>query len=444
MNELERPTAGTVDRPLWGLLNGPLARARLVSLWLVVAASVACSSGEKIAEKGGESGGEATTAAAGAEGKDAKSAGEAPDADEKPGEAHEAAESGEAGEKEGGGTRVTLSEPAFRTARIAVESPTLESVSAAMGSLEVPGQVDFDPARVALVSPRASGRLERLLVVPGDRVRAGQTVALVQSPAFVTAQNDLLQARRRLELLRSTPDAAGAQALLDASRRRLALLGVGETTIRRLLDGGAPSALLAVAAPFSGSIIESQALAGQAVEAGTALYRIADLSVVNVAADVPERALPALRVGQSASIRVVGAPQAAFTGRVTRVSDVLDPEKRTARALISVSNGGRTLKPGMFATVSLRSGGASTVQALTIPATAVVTDGAARYVFVEVGQRRYDRRPVELATSIVAGAGTAGSRVSVVSGLDADDRVVVRGAFTLKSELAKATLVDED
>ena len=403
--------------------------ARALTLWLLLAVATACSGNEKTAE-------------------DSASSAEAREATGAAGEGAEAGENGskEAGEEgaEGPSTRVTLGEAAFRTARIAVEMPTLESMSAATGGLEVPGQIDFDPARVAIVSPRASGRLERLLVVPGDRVGDGQTVALVQSPAYLTAQNDVLQAHRRLELLRETPDASGAQALLDAARRRLALLGLGEAAIRRLEESGTPSALLPVAAPFAGSIIEAQALAGQAVEAGTPLFRIADLSVVNVAADVPERALPALRIGQSAAIRVTGAPTAAFAGRVTRVSDVLDPEKRTARALISVANSGRALKPGMFATVSLRSGGASTVQALTIPATAVVTDGAARYVFVEVGPRTYERRPVELASGIVAGAGTAGSRVSVVSGLDADDRVVIRGAFTLKSELAKATLVDED
>lgn len=410
-----------------------LPGARAFTLLILFAAATACSNGEKKAEEG------AATAEARETGTKAAEGGEA--GEKKSGEGGEGA--GEEGET-GASTRVTLGEAAFRTARIAVEVPTLESMSAATGGLEVPGQIDFDPARVAIVSPRASGRLERLLVVPGDRVGAGQTVALVQSPAYLTAQNDVLQARRRLELLRETPDASGAQALLDAARRRLAFLGLGEAAIRRLEESGTPGALLPVAAPFAGSIIEAQALAGQAVEAGTPLFKIADLSVVNVAADVPERALPALRMGQSAAIRVTGAPQAAFAGRVTRVSDVLDPEKRTARALISVGNSGRALKPGMYATVSLRSGGASTVQALTIPATAVVTDGAARYVFVEVGPRTYERRPVELASGIVAGAGTASSRVSVVSGLDADARVVVRGAFTLKSELAKATLVDED
>ncbi|GMV09908.1 MAG: hemolysin D [Gemmatimonadota bacterium] len=416
-------------RPRGRQTTDTLAGFRGLALALLVALVAACSGGDKKPD-GAASSDEAREGAT---------------ASTKAGEA------GEKGEEKGGeegeapaSNRVTLSEAAFRTARIAVESPTLSSVGATTGGLEAPGQVDFDPARVAIISPRANGRLERLLVVPGDRVGAGQTVALVQSPAFLTAQNDVLQARRRLDLLRDTPDASGAQALLDAARRRLALLGLSEAAVRRLEESGTPSALLSVAAPFAGSIIEAQALAGQAVEAGTSLFKIADLSVVNVAADVPERALPAVRVGQIADIRVTGAPAAAFTGRVSRVSDVLDPEKRTARALITVSNSGRALKPGMFATVSLRGGGSSTVQTLSVPSTAIVTDGAARYVFVEVGPRTYERRPVELATSIVAGAGTAGSRVSVVSGLDADDRVVIRGAFTLKSELAKATLVDED
>ena len=410
------------------------ARRGAIALWIsfaLLVLTVACSGGEQSSGEAAEKGDRAAGPA-----REGAEAGEAETKGAK-------GEAGEAGEK-AGGTRVTLGEAAFRTARIAVETPSLEQVGASSGGLEVPGQVDFDPARVAFVSPRASGRLERLLVVPGDRVGAGQTVALVQSPAFLTAQNDLLQAQRRLALLRDTPDAAGAQALLEAARRRLSLLGLGDAAIRRLEAGGTPAALLPVAAPFAASVIEAPALAGQAVEAGTPLYKIADLSVVNVAADVPERALPALRIGQGASIRVAGAPQAAFAGRVARVSDVLDPEKRVARALITVSNSGRTLKPGMFATVSLRGGGATTVQALTIPSSAIVTDGAARFVFVEVGPRTYERRPVELAGGVVAGAGPAASRVTVVSGLDADDRVVVRGAFTLKSELAKATLVDED
>ncbi len=356
-------------------------------------------------------------------------------------------EAGEADTEKPGAGRVTLTEAAFATARIVVEPARLETVLDTPGGLDVPGQVEFDPARVALVSPRASGRLERLLAVPGDRVNAGQTVALVLSPAYTAAQNDLLQAKRRAELLASSPDAEGARALLDAARRRLTLVGGSAGEIRRLEAGGQPSEFLAVPSPFAGSIVEASALAGQAVEAGTPLFRIADASFVNVAADVPERALGALRIGLGATIRLASAPQDVFTGRVARISEQLDPQTRTAEALVQVSNGARRLKPGMSATVTLRTGGAgreAAGQALTVPSSAVITDGAARYVFVEVGPRSYERRPVELAPGAIAGAGPAGTRVAVVSGLAAGDRVVSRGAFTLKSELAKASLVDED
>lgn len=404
----------------------------------------------------------ATTAACGREGSGKRSASGDKPAEGKTAEttgavrAAEHRESGEAGEagkagatgKEGAtASRVTLTEAAFATARLVVEAPRRETVAGAAGGLDVPGQVEFDPARVALISPRAPGRLERLLVVPGDRVRGGQTVALVLSPAYTTAQNDLLQATRRTELLAGSADAAGAQALLDAARRRLTLLGASDGEILRLASGESPSEWLTVPAPFAGSIIEAPALAGQAVEAGTPLFKIADVSVVNVAADVPERALGALRVGQGATIHLAGAPEAVFAGRVTRVSEQLDPQTRTAKALVQVSNGARRLKPGMSATVTLRvagTGPGAASQALTVPASAVITDGAARYVFVEVGPRAYERRAVELASGAIVGAGPATSRVAVVSGLAAGDRVVTRGAFTLKSELAKASLVDED
>lgn len=415
-------TANT-DTPMLELTSGPCGR-RTVALAVALFFAAACS--------GKEEKNLATPREGAASAKPAATATDVAEAGEK----------GGAGERKEGGTRVTLGEAAFRTARVLVAAPRSEAVSAAGGGLQVPGQVEFDPARVAYVSPRTGGRLELLLAVPGDRVGAGQVVALVQSLAYATAENDLLQAQRRLTLLRGTADAEGAQALLDAARRRLALLGASEAAVRQVEAGGAPEALLPIRAPFAGSIVEASALAGQAVDAGTPLYKIADLSVVNVAADVPERALSVVRVGQGATILAAGAPQTPFSGRVTRVSDVLDTERRTAKAFITVTNTGRALKPGMFATVSLRAGGASNVQALTVPASAVVIDGPARYVFVEVGPRTYERRAVELAPGI-PGAGPAGSRVVVVSGLDADDRIVVRGAFTLKSELAKASLKDE-
>jgi RND family efflux transporter MFP subunit len=375
-------------------------------------------------------------------------------------EARENAEAGETKEagsekreaEEGKGTRVTLTEAAAATANIAVEQVRVETTAPGSSAVEVPGQVEFDPARVALVSPRTPGRIERLLAVPGDRVGSGQIVAVLYSPAFITAQDDLLQAKRRLMALEGTPDAEGARALLVASRRRLQLLGAGDATVERVEAGGEPLSLLSISAPFAGSIIETSALAGAAVDAGTPLFKIADLSVVNVAADVPERAAFAVRVGQGATIRVVGAGTRSFSGRVARVSDQMDPATRTVEAFVQVTNTGRVLKPGMSATVLLRvpgstPGASPAAPALTVPSTAIVTDGGERYVFVEVGPRSYERREVQLAGGVARGMGPQagdGGRVGVVGGLAPGDRVVVRGAFTLKSELAKASFAEDE
>lgn len=346
-------------------------------------------------------------------------------------------------------SRVTLSELAYQTAGIQVEA-VYSSTPAGSEDLEVPGQVEFDPRRVAIISPRAPGRIERLLVVEGDRVSSGQTVALLYSPTFVTAQNDLLQALRRARAVAGTEDERGAASIVDAARRRLRSVGAGTHAIARLEAGGEPTQYMALAAPFAGSIMQASALVGEAVEAGQDIFKIADLSVVDVVAEIPERALPFVRIGQAASIEIAAYPGMRFAGRVERLRDELNPETRTVRAVIHALNGSGRLRPGMFATVSLRvpntalAPGSAVPRGsalITIPESAVVTDGELRYVFAEVGPRTFERREVEIASLAPPGSATPGGvRVAVRSGLVRGDRVVVRGAFILKSELAKAGL----
>ena len=356
----------------------------------------------------------------------------------------EHAEEGEAG-------RVTLSEAAFGTAGIEVRPVTVSTASTRPTSdLVVPGQVAHDPARLAVISSRVPGRLERLTVVEGDRVGAGQSVALLYSPTYLTAQSDLQQAARRAERLAGTEDETGARAIADAARRRLRLLGVGTSEIERLSAGGEPRTFLAITAPFSGSIVESGALAGEAVEAGQAIFRLADLTQVDVVAEVPERALPLVRVGQKATISLAAYPDDRFGGVVERLHEELNPETRTVRAVIHAHNPARRLRPGMFATVALDvpaaalrapSGGDAPLGGmLTIPESAVVTEGERRFVFVPVGPRSYERREVQVASLAPPGsAAPTTTLVAVRAGLTATDSVVVSGAFILKSELAKSS-----
>jgi len=339
------------------------------------------------------------------------------------------------------GDRVTLSEAAYRAAGIAVEEVRQEAGARTGGGIEVPGQVEFDRTRMVLLSPRTAGRIERVVVVEGERVAAGAPVAYLLSPAFLTAQTEFVRAVQRAEQLKATRDAYGARTLAEAARRRLRLLGVAESEIARLESGGEPADLLAIRAPFAGSILEVPGMAGAAAEPGTPIATLADLSVLTVIADLPERALPGVRIGQRATVRLAVLPGAQFVGRIERIRDQLDPATRTLKALIRVANPDHALKAGLFATVSLET--SEPGSGLAIPASGVIVEGETRYVFVEVAPRTYERRTVDVEAAVAAGLPQASTRVVIRSGLVAGDRVVTHGAFTLKSELTKASFGEE-
>ena len=342
--------------------------------------------------------------------------------------------------------RVALSEAAYTTAGIEVETAMAESVGQTPAGLEVPGEVNFDARRVAIISPRIGGRLERVFVVSGDRVAAGQPVATLYTPAFITAQAEYLQARRRASLLANTPDAQGASALVEAAANRLRQLGADQVTVRRIAGTGQVQEQLPITAPFSGSLIESSAIPGSMVEAGNPLFKIADLSFVDVFAAVPEKSVPLVRIGAKATVRIAAYPNIEFAGDVERIQQQLDEATRTIAAVIHVRNVGQTLKPGMFATVRLALpvsavAATGTTLTITIPETAVLSEGDRRFVFVEVAPRTFEKREVEVASLEAPGASQPlTNRVIVRSGIRPGERVVVRGAFTLKSELGKAAL----
>jgi RND family efflux transporter MFP subunit len=354
--------------------------------------------------------------------------------------------------------RVTLTVDAVQTAQITTDVPRVEPDDGAVEELLVPGQVEFDPRRVAIVSPKATGRVERLYAVVGDRVRAGQTLALLLSPSYLTAQQDLLHALRRSSALAGTADEEGALALVDAARRRLLLLGVGNDAVDALASTGRPQDFLAITAPFDASVMSAKAIVGQSAEAGQELYAIADLSVVDVVAAIPERSLALVHVGQRASVSLAAFPEARMTGTLERIRDALDPETRSVGAVLHVANPNGRLRPGMFAQVRLEtrsapspksldaqartgSPAAARERVLSIPETAVVSDGERRFVFVEIAARVFERREVEtISLAPVGSSQPTTTRVGIRRGVRAGERVVITGAFVLKSELATASL----
>lgn len=314
-----------------------------------------------------------------------------------------------------------------------------EAVTRAGGTLTVPGVVAADPAREELISPRIAGRLERLLATVGTRVRQGEPLAELSSPEFLAAQEELRLAAERQRMLAGSADSTLVRALVAAARRRLTQAGADTALLTRLEGGGAPEAHLVIRAPRAGSLVEQGAIAGAAVEAGATIFRLTDLTEVDVIAAVPERSIAALQIGMPAVVHVPTLDRPASPGHLERIRDVLDTETRTIEAVMHVRNPGGVLRPGMFARVTLTVPGTAVVQGLRIPESSVLVDGPERIVFVQLAEATYARRAVRLADVPPDAQG----QVVVLEGLSPGDRVVVRGAFTLKSELAKAALAED-
>ena len=290
------------------------------------------------------------------------------------------------------------------------------------------GTVTFDETRIAQIAPKFGGFVERLyLAYTGQPVRRGQPVLEIYSPELVAAQHELLVARR---LDRTMDDSkvpgvpAGASDLLGAARRRLQLWDVSEAQIEEVLRSGRVQRTITVYSPASGVVVEKKVVSGQATTPGEALYTIADLSEVWIDVEVREADAASLRVGAGADVEFTGLPGRPFKGRVEYVYPTLQEATRTIRARVSVANTGGVLKPGMFATVVVRT---PTRRALTVPSSAVLRTGERNVVFVEMGQGRLMPHDVEIGL-------VAGDFTEILAGVEPGQRVVTSAQFLLDSE----------
>lgn len=332
---------------------------------------------------------------------------------------------------------VTLSPAADSTAAITVA--VAGSDERAVSTLRVPGRVTADPGREQVISSRMAGRLERLLVAVGTRVAAGEPVAEIFAPEYLAAQEELVLAARRAGALAATTDSAISREIVAAAARRLLQIGADQELIDRLSSGGAVQQLLVVRAPGRGSLIEQGPRAGSAVTAGEMLFRMVDLAEIDVVAAVPERSIPSLRIGMPGHVVVPALGTGSFSGRLERIRDQLDTETRTIDAVLHVPNPGGVLRPGMFADVVFDIPGSDRITMVTVPEASVLVDGTDRIVFVRTAPREYQRRVIRLAGL----PPTRDGSVLVSEGISAGEEVVLRGAFTLKSELAKASLAED-
>jgi len=226
-------------------------------------------------------------------------------------------------------------------------------------------------------------------------------------------------------------------ARVDAGHLRQSLQTLGDPVATNTRDEHTTNiSLVALRAPISGTVVERLVNAGAGIQAGTALFTIANISTVWVIANVPEAQVGKIRVGTPAEVRSAALGAGAMAGRVNYIDPRLNEETRTARVRIEMANPGERLKAGMFVEVGFAAGtGGVSEQELVVPSAAVQRIENRSVVFVpkdgEPGA--FDLREVELG-------GEVEGYHRVISGLKLGDKVVTKGSFTLKTQKMKGEM----
>ena len=320
-----------------------------------------------------------------------------------------------------------------------------------------------DETRVARVRPLADGRVIQVNVRVGDHVTSGQSLltydsitagelladyrsaiaSLERANAEAEAQRRSVERADKLVELggvargeRERRDAEhqsgiaavnSARATVANLEQKLGRLGVSAEALAAAKAGGElGSTRGSLTAPLAGVVLQVQAAPGELITPDRELFVVADLSRVWLQGDVYQKDIAKIRVGQNATVTVDTYPGESFTGRVTHVSDVMDPTSRTAKVRCEVVNVDGRLKVQMFATVALPTSTPRTV--IVVPSDAVQDIDGTPTVFIRVDEEHFVPKPIKTGA-------TVGRWTEVADGLETGEHVVTRGALMLKSRL---------
>jgi cobalt-zinc-cadmium efflux system membrane fusion protein len=334
------------------------------------------------------------------------------------------------------------------------------------GAITATGKILVTEDRTASIGPVHEGRIVKLYAGQGSFVSKGQKLADLESADIdeaeaeylkaladyenarrnsaaevkfaqatydrikllvqkeITARKNLEQAEHDLEVAKATEAnaiASGKVAVSNA-RRHLLLLGLKDPAIDLLArKQNLVSSVFVLTAPISGIVVERNGTIGATVGTDANLFKIIDLSSVWIDANVFEKDLERVRLGQAVKVTIPAFPESTFYGRVTLISSVVDPETRTVKVRTEVANADGRLKPDMFASVQIIT--AAKITAISIPLSAVLDDGGRSVVFVADGGE-YKKKDVTLGLK-------SEDRVEIVEGLSEGDKVVVKGNYLL-------------
>ena len=318
--------------------------------------------------------------------------------------------------------------------------------------LSAVGKVLAPRPRMAMVSYAFPARIAEIHVNIGDWVKPGQVLFTIQSEEVGTAKTSYymavaeremaesnLEREKRLfergvgaqkNLLVAQSDLKVANTTLEAAEKKLHVLGFSEEEVASIAETHQISPMIQLFAPIAGKVTEQNALLGEMIDQSTELMTIMDPTMLWVDAEIYERDIAKIKVGQQVRVSVPAYPGETFTGKLSYISDKLDDETRTIKVRTEVENRDLRLKPGMFANIDILLSNQS--KALVIPVEAVLDDHDEQIVFVAV-DGEYLPRVVEV------GARQLGF-YEIKNGIEEGDRVVTTGNFQLKSKVYEELL----
>jgi len=360
---------------------------------------------------------------------------------------------------------VTQTSPAVASAGDKAIETEIVTAAPIAGVVTATGKILVPEDRTAVIGPVNEGRIVKLYAGQGSKVRKGQKLAELESADIDQAEADYLKAladsenakrsaaaeiklaqqtydrtkalyektvvpgknlqsaEHDLEVAKATAEnnAASTKATLTAARRHLLILGLNDAAIDALGNKQGLAATFALNSPIDGVVVERDATIGATVGTDTNVFKIIDTSRVWVDANVFEKDLPRVRVGQGVKLTVTAFPGTTFSGRVIFINSVVDPDSRTVKVRTEVPNPDGRLKPDMFANVEIITDVNGT--AISVPQSAVLEDEGKSVVFVAEGNG-FKQRQVQLGIK-------NGDRVEIVDGLSSGDRVVTKGNYLL-------------
>ncbi|AIF53307.1 efflux RND transporter periplasmic adaptor subunit [Pelosinus sp. UFO1] len=322
------------------------------------------------------------------------------------------------------GDTVTLDAKARQLAGV----QTAQAIAKALAKeIKTTGKIAMNESGRTYITSRVEGRVDELYVTAdGDYIAPGQAIASVYSPTYIAAQEEYLLTLENVQKLQN----AGKDVvqinnrLREAARRKLQLLNVPDGDIAHLEHTRKPNDHMTIYAQFGGTVLEKQILPGAFIMPGDKLYSLSDLSTLWLYADIYEKDIAGIQIGQPVVVTSGAYPGETFNGQVTFINPVLDDATRTVKVRVEMANPSGKLKPNMFVNANVQ---ISLGDSLVIPESSILDSGSRKTVFVAQSEDTFVKRDVVIGQY-------ADGYVQILSGLQPGETVVTAANFLIDSQ----------